>query len=388
MLVILFLQFLSLRAFAQDTRNNDVEEKDIEIPANISDWYSTGIQVKKNDLVFLNVYGVISVGLFAGEVNGAGTYNPFLVGYSWYKDIPHGALICSNNNERVFAQYKADLQNDNTLFHCVSELASTENLIGNLFTDEYIGNFFQPQSDEELKLLINDADYGNNLGSFKVSIIICHNFFPQVGDIVVYWDINNYLSHSGYVSEVDGCKITGINCYLQSFFNYGTPSLNMNPNDLVTRFGYWTAYHTDRENGRHIQEITLDREVAPVSADVAPAKIPEGITDKGILIGFYHNYLKYIGDEARLGHNCHGYTFDAIDQEKTNYSGSYSFYQIAGYGKWNSNNHIDWQWNQGVAAEFILVDNGYKEIHAEDSEGIQHYKEEKSTKNIKYVLSN
>lgn len=346
-----FCLLLSLRSFSQDVPTKNIEETDIELPANNNGWYSTGIFVKRNDLVFLNVHGIISIGPFAGEVNGTGNRdNPFLVAYSWFKDIPHATLICSNDDKIVFAQYKQELQKDNALFGCISQLSSSSdnNPIGAFFTDEYIGNFFQPKSDhEELKLLINDAKYSDNYGNFDVSIIIYHNFFPQIGDVIIYWGGADWIMHSGYVTGIDPDK-TWVVTEISSFFikdrNGGTQNrpYNFDPDNInltdPKMFGNdWTIYHTDRPNGRLID----DRGISGFSA---------GYTDEGTTIWFSFGVSK----------NCHAYTF--IDP------GLFSInHYISGYRCIGGELHDDMkdQDDQGMAVEHILAENGYHQVHAQ-----------------------
>lgn len=76
LLLLFFLQFSLLDSFSQENSNDNIKLENVEIPGNISDWYPTGIMVKKGDLISLDVSGIVSVGLFAGDVDGAGLFCP------------------------------------------------------------------------------------------------------------------------------------------------------------------------------------------------------------------------------------------------------------------------------------------------------------------------
>lgn len=269
MLLLFFLQLFFFYWFSQSSSNDGVEHENVEIPANISDWHSTKIMVKKGDWISLDVSGIISVGLFAGDVNAAGSENPFLVSYSRYKEIPHGALICKNDDEIIAAQTKYKFQNTNNLKECLPDF--------DFLPDDFTGNLFISKSDQELQFLINDADYSNNAGSFNVSIKIYHNYFVAPGDVVIYYDPNNGgITHSGYVTQIDGCKVIGINCYLQrpstTILTYpisnDTLLKNVNPDTLLLtdRFGQWIVYHTNRPYSRKLKTISITKFTTSQSA--------------------------------------------------------------------------------------------------------------------------
>ena len=399
-----FLQFLLLDSFSQDNSIDEVKQENIEVQGNISDWYQTNIMVKKGDWISLTVSGIVSVGPFAGDVDGAGNReNPFLVSYSRYKDVPHGALICQNDDTVIAAQTKYEFQSTSHLKQCLSEL--------DFLPDDFTGNLFISKSDQELKFLINDADYSNNAGSFNVSVKIYHNYFAAPGDVVIYHDRNNGgITHSGYVTQIDGCKVIGINCYLQRpplikevlgnkyLVSNDILLTDVNPDTsiLTDRFGDWTVYH--RPFGRKLKTIWIKSSQLsnPPAEPSIPDQVTEGLTDQNRLIAYFHEYhpitaydyfVLWYKDFGVNSHNCHGYTFNCINVDEVKYKHwwnpndyEYEYYEIAGYADKNGDNYV-WHISkdnndQAMAVGFILQDNGYVQVHSEDKDGQPRYKSE------------
>ncbi len=223
---------------------------------------------------------------------------------------------------------------------------------------------------------------------------------PQVGDVVIYWGPDGGLRHSGYVTQVNNCKVTGINCWLQRVkmengkvvLEGGHPIpddtllTNIDPDDsvLTHRFGSWTVYHTKRPYQRKIK-TTFVKSTEQPNPSPKPDRVTEGLTDQNRIIAYYHVYGPFTAgyDLAVDKHNCHGYTFDCINTDDfqsfwhpTDYD--YKYYEIIGYAektfdkkiKWHvSQNNVD----QATAVEYILRDNSYTQIHVEGSDGKEHF---------------
>ena len=239
-----------------------------------------------------------------------------------------------------------------------------------------VGSNFSGAPDQECNLYlgVNDNNYVDNDGEWKATVywdellpektddcpFIGH---PQVGDVIIYWS-GTTIMHSGYISTMDGrCKVTGINSYI---IDVGEKT-NIDPDSsiLTSRFGSsWTVYHTNRI-GKDPNNSRL------INATKFLNIYDEGITDKYTVINFNPNY-----SFTKKLYNCHGYTFNNNE------------HAIVGYF-WNdqisahNNNAIA---DQGTAVEFILVDNGYTQIHAFNKEGIDHFNDNYSTEVIKLLL--
>jgi hypothetical protein len=136
------------------------------------------------------------------------------------------------------------------------------------------------------------------------------------------------------------------NCY---YIPEHTKLEGISPDDpRMAQFGDWTVYHTDRAGGRFITKKYISEE---------GRKRYDGVTDEKNLIVTV----------PVTGVNCHGYTF--ID--------SWVKYSIVGYEfpqdkiEHRNADLVD----QGTAAQFILRDNGYHQVHAKGSnDTIGHFK--------------
>ena len=253
----------------------------------------------------------------------------------------------------------------------------------------FVGNHYQgiAKSSGFLKVALNnDGSNSNGLNNDTWTIQVESNnpcqFVdrPQVGDVVIYWK-NNQIMHSGYVTKVDNCVVTAINCWYQYTvyipitgdpWQTGKALQNIDPDStlLTIRFGDWSVYHTPRPYQRKIRTIVVDGSKVP-GAPNGRNNVLEAVTDQGKIIGLNHYYLgKW--DTGKYLNNCHGYTFDCQDADK-----EYN-YQIAGYANGSLNTLLVWHISQaandqGTAVKYILRDNGYKQVHAMGVHSSQHF---------------
>jgi hypothetical protein len=344
-LLLFLLKFFSLDSFSQEKSNDDIRKEIAKIPADISDWYNTGISVKKGDFILLDVSGVVSIGPYAGRVDGAGNeVNPFLVFYSRYKEIPHAALICRNDDTLIVSKTKHALQNSNALNLPSSEL--------DFLTDHFIGNLFISKSDQELRFIINDTKVIDNSGSFYVSIKIYHNFHEskadylkirncdnskaRIDDVIIY-RTNGIIIHSGVVRKVDkNGMVTEIESKWAQGGRFSTPP---DGDQITKKYGHnWEIYHTDRAEGPlrnmlatsdfgeyvtdkgnkiktpwfYLQQYLVTDVIAPLDLKNKPVQILRDYSD---LLSIFYPDLDFdlFSEMTDYGYNCHGYTFTGGD---------------------------------------------------------------------------
>lgn len=324
------------------SQTGDIVQGTFSFPSDAPGWMSTGLTVKKGDVVLFEVTGRVSLGIFAGYADGAGTSNPFLTIYSRFQEIPHGALICGNSDERVVAETKADLVKYNTLNLPYTGL--------DFLLDRFIGNIFISKADQEIQFIMNDADYANNVGEFRLSVKIyknvqaagidylsvsdCMNLKPQVNDVIIYRTDAGAIIHSGIVTKVDQQgKVVEIESKFQTGGRYKTTP------EQTTYGKNWEIYHTDRAGGDG-RNLLRKSTVLGVYVTDQGNEIKTWVfyieqffivnfmdfSDKEALTHLYLTkfyYLVILFDpgigEGRLqemkdfGYNCHGYTFTGGD---------------------------------------------------------------------------
>ena len=105
-------------------------------------FVDTGIPIKRGDGVIIRANGVVTFGVFAGKGGPEGiSFNPE---YNYFQNIPHGCLI---------GRVRNTLEDHGWAY------------IGK-------GTAWMPDYAGSLELNVNDKDPGNNIGQFKVEIII------------------------------------------------------------------------------------------------------------------------------------------------------------------------------------------------------------------------
>jgi hypothetical protein len=295
-------------------------------------WTSTGITYQAGQQIVISASGILN--WFTGGCNGKCISSPDGLGSNQTCPATQNPLVAPG-------------------LKCYS-------LIGRIGNGEpfQVGSCYSgvAATSGELQLGVNDENFPDNTGGWQAVI---NPELPVSGDVVIYWDANHQIRHSGYVSAVNGCMVTGFNCLYQRQFLPDEEWTDHSPDDpiLLDQFGTWTVYHTDRP---YLRKINNARLVMSTAAHPEGESVVEGITDKGVYI------LLVTGVFSWLGHNCHGYTFDADAHE------------IAGYVFPSnlSNQHVNPATDdQGMAVEIILHDNGYRQVFAQGPDGKQHFDE-------------
>ena len=338
--LLLFSSFLS--PYVALSQPGEIIQKTFSFPSDAPGWMSTGLTVSKGDVIMFEVTGRVSLGFFAGTTDGAGTNNPFLTVYSRFQEIPHGALICDNSDEKMVARTKADLVRSNSLNLSAPGL--------NFLLDKFIGNFFVSKADQEIKFIMNDADYSNNYGDFRVSVKIyknvraaevnylsvadCKNLKPQNNDVIIYRNAAGFIIHSGIVTRTD---TQGNVLEIESKFQTGG-RFKTSPDQ--TPYGKnWEIYHTDRATGEGrnlLRTSTLlgvyvtdqGNDIKTWAFDISEFVVSNfgDLTDKEafqhlLLTNFYYLVILFdpsineasLNEMKDFGYNCHGFTFTGGD---------------------------------------------------------------------------
>ncbi len=139
--------------------------KQFMLSGNIRAPFASDIKIKKGEFVYVEVGGNVKVGNFLGSADGAGLLSASIVleGYNKYKGHKHGSVMVILNN---------------TIESCkriLGDMGGKYNLPGIApdYGIKYVpGYYFIAESDGYLKFDINDAEPGNNEGSFSIGVIV------------------------------------------------------------------------------------------------------------------------------------------------------------------------------------------------------------------------
>ena len=161
--VIIAFLLISNNCISQNILPQGFKQGTVEVNGNARDWTSAGVTIEKEDFVIFEVSGKVVLGAFAGSSLGDGIFG--FKSFNRYPEPSHGALVCRNDDEVVSAQSRLTLTNLNT-----ADFLGWWSI--NESGDHFIGYYFVSKRSQDLQFVVNDADYGNNAGSFTVKYTI------------------------------------------------------------------------------------------------------------------------------------------------------------------------------------------------------------------------
>jgi len=254
--ILCFIFFHSMSyVVGQPYANDSVKQYSIKIPGNVSGWQLTEIAIKKGDLIFFKSTGKVKYGFWIGENYATGFDDRLLKQYNLpnFSTFNHGVLLCGSNKVIVPCISSSQLLDN----YPAAIDALPQKLKNEIRVNNFAGNLFYAQDDQQLSFCINDKKATDNSGFFDVTVIVIQakenlysiKFYAYPpGTEVIKPDGTTHTSRSGhiYIGFFEKSELVLVRGFGPDGESYWKPS-KLKKEDYLIRFAQITFETTVNE---------------------------------------------------------------------------------------------------------------------------------------------